>query len=315
MPVTKDSPQPAAEPQATQTQVVETGRHQGLVAKFAARFGVEPSKMLTTLKATAFKVKDGEATNEQLMALLIVADQYGLNPWTREIYAFPDSQRGIVPIVGIDGWCRLINEHPQFDGVEFRDGPLQGAVPEWIECTIHRKDRTHPTTTREYFAECKRNTGPWGSHPRRMLRHKALIQCGRIAFSFVGIFDEDEGERIVEATHVTSGPERQRTVAIPQARGSAPATPPADPHAAEQDGEREPGGDDVGQQAEQPQPGPKVDLDKKIGKGVLQTLRNHLAKKQIPESEFCHAWTIEKLEDLPQVKAGEAGSWITNYKS
>ena len=33
--------------------------------------------MLTTLKATAFK---GDVSNEQLMALLIVADQYQLNP-------------------------------------------------------------------------------------------------------------------------------------------------------------------------------------------------------------------------------------------
>ncbi|MGE9253208.1 recombinase RecT, partial [Escherichia coli] len=53
----------------------------------AARFSVEPGKMLATLKSTAFK---GDVSNEQMIALLIVADQYGLNPWTKEIYAFPD---------------------------------------------------------------------------------------------------------------------------------------------------------------------------------------------------------------------------------
>jgi hypothetical protein len=31
-----------------------------------------------------------------------------------------------------------------------------------------------------------------------MLRHKAMIQCARIAFGFGGIFDPDEAERIVE---------------------------------------------------------------------------------------------------------------------
>lgn len=301
---------PATPPVAAPSQQLEQMpmRHTGLVAKFAARFGVEPSKMLTTLKATAFKVKDGEATNEQLMALLIVADQYGLNPWTREIYAFPDSQRGIVPIVGIDGWCRLINEHPQFDGVEFRDGPMQGAVPEWIECTIHRKDRAHPTTTREYFAECKRNTGPWGSHPRRMLRHKALIQCGRIAFSFVGIFDEDEGERIVEGSHVTVGADRPRSVAIPQARTTAQQ--PAEPS-----GEQEQESD--AQHGEQPaaEQQPAQDPGRKVGKGVLQTLRNHLSQKQIPESEFCMQFGIQKMEDLLQSKAGVAGEWISKYQT
>jgi len=48
------------------------------------------------------------------------------------------------------------------------------------------------------MAECKRNTQPWQSHPRRMLRHKAMIQCARLAFGFAGIYDQDEAERIVD---------------------------------------------------------------------------------------------------------------------
>ncbi|MGP1667495.1 MAG: hypothetical protein ACTS5I_16635, partial [Rhodanobacter sp.] len=38
--------------------------------------------------------------------------------------------------------------------------------------------------------------------PRRMLRHKAMIQCARLAFGFVGVYDPDEAERIQEATLV-----------------------------------------------------------------------------------------------------------------
>ncbi|MFO1465836.1 MAG: recombinase RecT [Steroidobacteraceae bacterium] len=74
----------------------------------------------------------------------------------------------------------------------------------WIECTIERKDRSMPVSVREYLAECERDTGPWKSHPRRMLRHKALIQCARIAFGFAGVYDPDEGDRIV-ATIETQG--------------------------------------------------------------------------------------------------------------
>ncbi|MFO1324174.1 MAG: recombinase RecT [Burkholderiales bacterium] len=171
-----------------------------LIQRFAARFGVEPNKMLTTLKSTAFRQKPGEpeVTNEQLMALLVVAEQYGLNPWTKEIYAFPD-KGGIVPVVGVDGWARILNDHQAFNGVEFVDAEsADGAPPAWIECAIFRKDREHPTRVREYMAECKRGTGPWGSHPRRMLRHKALMQCARIAFGYVGIYDEDEASRIID---------------------------------------------------------------------------------------------------------------------
>ena len=37
-----------------------------------------------------------------------------------------------------------------------------------------------------------------GHHILRHVRHKAMIQCARLAFGFVGIYDEDEGERIIQ---------------------------------------------------------------------------------------------------------------------
>ncbi|HEX3163570.1 MAG TPA: phage recombination protein Bet [Pseudolabrys sp.] len=181
-----------------------------LVEKFADRYNIEPSKLLETLKATAFRQgndRNGnplpEVTNEQMAMLLIVADQYRLNPFTRELYAFPNKGGGIIPIVSVDGWARIVNEHPAFDGLEFNEAEKTVThagkqVPIWIECVIWRKDRSRATIIREYFDEVKRGTEPWGSHPTRMLRHKAFIQCVRIAFGFAGIYDPDEGERIAE---------------------------------------------------------------------------------------------------------------------
>lgn len=175
-------------------------RANSVIVRMGERYGVDADKLLGTLKATAFK---GDVSVEQMMMLLVVADQFQLNPFTKEIYAFP-SRGGIVPIVGVDGWAKMINQNPSFDGMDFEDGPLgENKLPEWIECKIHRKDRSHPITVREYFAEVNRGTDPWKSHPRRMLRHKAMIQCARLAFSFVGIYDEDEGERVREAIDIT----------------------------------------------------------------------------------------------------------------
>jgi hypothetical protein len=83
--------------------------------------------------------------------------------------------------------------------------------PEWLECVLFRKDRTHPVTIREYLDEVYREpfkgnrdgksftaAGPWQSHTKRMLRHKATIQAARMAFGFIGIYDADEAERILE---------------------------------------------------------------------------------------------------------------------
>lgn len=169
-----------------------------LTSKLAARLNMDGAgeELTDILKATAFK---GPASDAQMTALMIVANQYGLNPWTKEIYAFPDKNNGIVPVVGVDGWSRIINEHPQFDGMEFE------TTADSCTCVMFRKDRSHAIRVTEYMDECKRNTQPWQSHPRRMLRHKTLIQCARLAFGYTGIYDQDEAERIVEGTEGIGG--------------------------------------------------------------------------------------------------------------
>ncbi len=158
-----------------------------LSGKLAQRFGMEQdAELITTLKATAFKSRE-PASDAQLTALLVIANEFGLNPFTKEIYAYPDQHKGIVPVVGVDGWIRIINEHPQFDGLEF------DATPEAVTCRIYRKDRTRPTVVTEYLEECKRPTDPWRNMPRRMLRHKALMQCARVAFGFA-FYDDEEAQ-------------------------------------------------------------------------------------------------------------------------
>ena len=187
------------------------------IDQLAARFDLPQSpELYEVLKTTAFK----DANDAQLSALLIVAKQYGLNPWCKEIYAFPDKKNGIIPVVSVDGWARIINSNAVFDGMEFNfsaemvtmDGAASSA-PAWTECVIHRKDRAHPTIVREYLDEIYRAPfkgkgqngdyevkGPWQTHPKRFSRHKAMIQCARMAFGFGGIYDQDEAERIVDAS-------------------------------------------------------------------------------------------------------------------
>lgn len=173
----------------------------------------EAHDLVATLKATAFK---GNVSDAQMAALLLVSKQYGLNPWVKEIYAFPDRNNGIVPVVGVDGWSRIINQHPQFDGMDFEQDA------ESCTCIIYRKDRSHPIKVTEWMAECKRNgVGPWQSHPRRMLRHKAMIQCARLAFGYTGIYDQDEAERISDATAPAAPPKPESVPDAPQELVSA----------------------------------------------------------------------------------------------
>lgn len=181
----------------------------GVVAAMARRFDMDPRAFEMTLRAT---VVPKECSKEQFAAFLLVAKEYDLNPITKEIYAFP-SKGGIQPIVSIDGWMKLMNSHPQFDGIEFEDQLTDDGRVISITARVFRKDRSHPISVTEYLAECSRSTDPWKQFPRRMLRHKAAIQAARYAFGFSGIVEPDEAERLgVEAV-----------VAPPIAAISAPA--------------------------------------------------------------------------------------------
>jgi phage recombination protein Bet len=178
---------------------VSAAPHANLMAIMAEKYAIKQEELFGVLKKTCFKGSNGEqVTDEQMVALLVVSNQYNLNPFLKEIYAFPAKGGGIVPVVGVDGWFRIINERPEFDGIEFDQ------TDKACKCTIYRKDRTRPVVITEYLDECKRNTEPWNTAPKRMLRHKAAIQCARIAFSFSGIKDEDEAERIAEFEVVSS---------------------------------------------------------------------------------------------------------------
>ena len=145
-------------------------------------------------------------TESDLERLLLTCERLGLDPLGREVYcteaqdaAADASAHGRPPlvVVALDGWCRIINSHPQFDGMSFEESvELEDGLPIWIECSMHRKDRRVATTVREYMCENRADQSAWLTHPRRMLRHKALVQCARLCFGLSGIYDPDEAQRI-----------------------------------------------------------------------------------------------------------------------
>lgn len=191
-------------------------QRQSLIASMAAERSMEPAIFAKTVKATCMP---GNVSDEEFAAFLMVAQRYGLDPITKEIYAFPKKGGGIQPIVGIDGWMNLINSNPHTDGLEFRDDFTEAGELVAITAIIHRKDRKHPTMVTEYMEECKRPTEPWQKWPARMLRHKAAIQCARYAFGFAGIIDPEEAERSPEVI--------TETVAPPPPPAAQIAAPPA----------------------------------------------------------------------------------------
>ena len=142
-----------------------------LMARMAAEYGVDKDKLAKTLSTTIFGQKEGNQiippTPEEMMTLLVICDQYKLNPFTRQVYAFAKGGK-VVPIVSIDGWLAIINRQPDYDGLTIRFSEKEieiGGVkiPEYCECSIRRKGMSQPITIPEYARECYQKTMVWGS--------------------------------------------------------------------------------------------------------------------------------------------------------
>ena len=190
----------------------------------ASRLSVEPAKLYDTLKATVFQ----KATNEELLALVVVANEYGLNPFLKELYAFPARGGGIVPIVSVDGWNKMLVREPQFDGIEFEFAETEQG--ELISCTatIHVKNRAHPVKITEYMVECKRNTDPWNNMPHRMLRNRTLCQASRVAFGFSGVQHEEEVIDVTSTVMPQMPSEPLKKIAAPKPEAESAPKPNED---------------------------------------------------------------------------------------
>ncbi len=87
-----------------------------------------------------------------LERLLLMAERLELDPLSNEIYALEKSASAgqkaqIIFVVGVDGWTKIINSHPAFDGMLFvESAPGDDELPLYFECTIFRKDRKVATS-------------------------------------------------------------------------------------------------------------------------------------------------------------------------
>jgi len=114
--------------------------------------------------------------------LLRLATKYQLDPLSDEITLLQGQDQTYQPFITIDGWSKLINNHPQYAGMSLRESTeLIDNIPTWMECTIYRNDRILPIVIKEYFEEVRTDHPSWQQMPRRMLRHRVIQQCARLA--------------------------------------------------------------------------------------------------------------------------------------
>lgn len=184
-----------------------------LSESLASRFHISGPQLIEVVKKQCLQ-KKGQVTDEELIQFLMVCHEYNLNPMMRHVHALFDAKGVMMPYVSVDGWVSIVNQHASFDGVEFEEH-MDGGELVSITCSIHVKGRAHPTRVTEYLKECKLNTKPWIERPIRMLRHKALIQCARVAFGLGGIMDPEEAfDAVLNSGTPTAEPEQPKALGV-----------------------------------------------------------------------------------------------------
>ena len=173
------------------------------IDQLSSEFGLSKEMFLAKLKQISFSnvplVDDAD-----LVLFCSLAHKHKINPFT-EMYAQVDGHGNIVPTLKIDGWFRIVNDHPEFDGVEFVYSEetymctgLIEPINAWIATAFYRKDRQRPIVAREYFVEnYALGNMSWMSHSRRRLRHASYVQAARMAFGISGVFTEEEATNIL----------------------------------------------------------------------------------------------------------------------
>lgn len=190
----------------TSTSMINADNYPQEFVRLAEISGMQDvAEFHNTMMQTVMPSGDKQPSKAQFATFVSIANKFKLNPLAKEIYAFPTKGGGIQPIVSIDGWLRIINSHPEFNGMVFEDHRENGELIA-VTCKIYKKNCQHPVEVTEYMDECRGelkdrwgNPTPWGRWPARMLRHKATIQAGRYAFGISGIIDPDEAERYKES--------------------------------------------------------------------------------------------------------------------
>jgi len=119
---------------------------------------------------------------QTLLTLLRLARAHNLDPLKEEVALALYEDCHWQAYITVEGYSKILNSHPAFDGISFTESPEKASgIPIWMECTIYRKDRSLPIVVREYFAEVKGDQAIWQKMPRRMLRHRVMQQCARLA--------------------------------------------------------------------------------------------------------------------------------------
>ena len=181
----------------------------------AASNGVTQEEVAEVLRGMIISGKGqhgAQATNAEMTVVSSIFAKYDLNPFIREGHAFVSGGK-LQVMIGLDGWLKIANRHPEFDGYEQFDNFDNKGDLVSVTTKIYVKNRRFPTPHTEYMKEAFVPASPaWKKFPFRMLAGKSLGQCVRKAFGVSEVLDDDEASRITANSSRESHGSREKDI-------------------------------------------------------------------------------------------------------
>lgn len=145
-------------------------------------------EMLHTLRNT---VAPG-LTDSEFALFAEIVKTTGLNPVTKEVWAIKAGGR-LQLMTGINGFLRIANSHPMFDGMEVEFEKEEGRIVA-ATAKVYRKDRRFPAVATAFMAEYGKPTPIWKQMPSVMLAKCAKSLAIREAFvqELGGLYTQEE---------------------------------------------------------------------------------------------------------------------------
>ena len=160
--------------------------------------------------------KSDQVRPDELIQYAALCKNAGLDPATSEVSPLVQRDR-ISLIIGVDGWTRIANRDPNFDGIEYKfseETVKAGTheVPKYIDTYVYFKNRSHASFWRTPYDEAFRSTSPvWSSMPLQMLQNRATTNAIKRAFGLAGVVDNEDVQYIkqneIDVTNAIAGNE------------------------------------------------------------------------------------------------------------
>jgi phage recombination protein Bet len=178
-----------------------------------------------------------QLTKQETKQFVEIAKAFNLNPFKREIYAVPhtnkDGKRSLSIITGYEIYLKRADLNPNYDGYDTEFSTENGVST--CTCKVYRKDRKIPTSVTIRRREYDTGKSMWASKPMTMLEKVAIATAHRRAFpnDFGGMpyTKEELPEEMTTIRDVTPAPVEEASQTPPEAPvaevQSAPAAEPA----------------------------------------------------------------------------------------